>query len=74
MQWTCWLCRYTLQLPLPQDIVTSSVFPFIELPSHSFEVEEDGVEDDDSDMYANGSYSEGEDSGMEVDNSDDEEE
>ena len=64
----------TLQLPLPQDIVTNSVFPFLELPSYTFEVEEDGVEDDDSDMYANGSYSEGEDSGMEVDNSDDEEE
>ena len=74
MQWTCWLCRYTLQLPLPQDIVTKSVLLFLELPSYTFEVEEDGNEDNPDDMYANGSYSEGEDSGMEVDNSDDEEE
>ena len=64
----------TLQLPLPQDIVTKSVFPFLELPPYTFEVEEDGNEDNPNDTYADGSYSEGEDSGMEVDNSDDEEE
>ena len=64
----------TLQFVLPQYLVTNNVVSFLALPSHSFEVEEDGVEDDHDDMYANGSYSEGEDSGMEVDNSDDEEE
>ena len=54
--------------------MTKSVLLFLELPSYTFEVEEDGNEDNPDDMYANGSYSEGEDSGMEVDNSDDEEE
>ena len=31
----------TLKLLLPQDIVTNNVFRFIELPSHTFEVEEE---------------------------------
>ena len=38
----------TLQLALPRDIVMNNVLPFLELPSHSFEVEdhEEGEEQD----------------------------
>ena len=37
----------TLQFALPQDIVTKSVLPFLELPSYTFErEEEDGEEED----------------------------
>ena len=37
----------TLQLALPQDIVMNNVLPFLELPSHSFEVEDHEDEADD---------------------------
>ena len=32
----------TLQLALPRDIVMNNVLPFLELPSFTFEVEEQG--------------------------------
>eukprot|EP00984_Skeletonema_dohrnii_P021510 scaffold10771_cov121-Skeletonema_dohrnii-CCMP3373.AAC.1 len=38
----------TLQLALSQDIVMNNVLPFLELPSHSFEVEDHEDEADDS--------------------------
>ena len=31
----------TIQLALPRDIVTNNILPFLELPSHTFEVEEE---------------------------------
>ena len=36
----------TLQFALPQDIVTKSVLPLLELPSHTFEVEEEESDSD----------------------------
>ena len=59
----------TLQLALHQDIVMNNVLPFLELPSHTFEV---GVNEDEEEHDA--SYSEGDESEREEDNSDDEEE
>ena len=58
---------YTILLLLPQDIVTNNVLPFLELPSHTFEVEED--EDNHGDSYSDESSSEGE-SQMEEDGGD----
>ena len=37
----------TLQLVLPQDIVLDSILPFLQLPSHTFDGEEDHVEGED---------------------------
>ena len=53
----------TLQVVLPQDLVRNNVVSFLALPLQSFE--------DNHDVPL--AYSEGEDSGMEVDSSDDEE-
>ena len=54
----------TLQLALPQDIVFNSVLPFLELPSHTFGVEED--EDEDENEASEGSASQGEESEEEL--------
>ena len=35
----------TLQCALPHDILTNSVLPFVQLPSHTFEVEDQEMED-----------------------------
>ena len=59
----------TLQHALPHDIVMNSVLPFLELPSHTFDVEEDEEEEE-----LDASYSEGEESEREEGDSDDEEE
>ena len=37
----------TLQLILPQDLIMNNVIPFLELPSHSFEVEDESDEEED---------------------------
>ena len=39
----------TLQFALPRDILTNSVLPFLELPSHTFEEQDQEMEDEDSD-------------------------
>eukprot|EP00577_Skeletonema_sp_RCC1716_P020483 CAMPEP_0113410128 /NCGR_PEP_ID=MMETSP0013_2-20120614/21517_1 /TAXON_ID=2843 ORGANISM="Skeletonema costatum, Strain 1716" /NCGR_SAMPLE_ID=MMETSP0013_2 /ASSEMBLY_ACC=CAM_ASM_000158 /LENGTH=301 /DNA_ID=CAMNT_0000296295 /DNA_START=244 /DNA_END=1149 /DNA_ORIENTATION=- /assembly_acc=CAM_ASM_000158 len=39
----------TLQLALPQDIVTNNVLPFLELPSYTFEVEDYEEEEEEQD-------------------------
>ena len=54
----------TLQLVLPQDIVFNNILPFLELPSHTFEVEED--EDEDENEASEESSSEGEESEEEL--------
>ena len=59
----------TLQLALPHDIVMNNILPFLELPSHTFQVGDD--EDNHGDSYSDGSSFEGEESEMEEDNSDD---
>ena len=38
--------RSTFQLTLPRDIVINNILPFLELPSHTFEVEEEDDEED----------------------------
>ena len=40
----------TLELALPHDIAMNSVLPFLELPSHTFEVGDDDDVDNDDDM------------------------
>ena len=61
----------TLKLALPHDIVNRSVLPFLELPSHTFELAEGGNEDEDE---ASESSSEEEESGgMEEESSNDDE-
>ena len=52
----------TLQLALPNDIVMNNIVPLLDLPSHSFEVEDEEDED-------NQSSSEGEESEMEEEDS-----
>ena len=59
----------TLQLALPNDIVVNNVLFFLELPSHTFEVEGD---EDEEELDA--SYSEGEETEREEDSSGNEEE
>ena len=39
----------TLQFALPRDILTNSVLPFLELPSHTFEEQDQEMEEGDSD-------------------------
>ena len=69
----------TLKLALPHDIVNRSILPFLELPSHTFELAEGGDEDDDEVSYSEGSSSEEEESseegesGMEEESSNDDE-
>ena len=36
-----------LQLILPQDLILNNVLPFLQLPSHSFEVEDESDEEED---------------------------
>jgi uncharacterized membrane protein YgcG len=55
----------TLKLALPHDIVNRSVIPFLELPSHTFELAEGGDEDEDEVSYSEGSSSEEESSSEE---------
>ena len=62
-----------LTLALPHDIVNRSVLPFLELPSHTFELAEGGDEDEDEDSYSEGSSSEGEESELEEEVNDDDE-
>ena len=62
----------TLQLVLPHDIVNRSVLPFLELPSHTFELAEGGDEDEDEASYSEDSSSGGESEMDEVVNDDDE--
>ena len=59
----------TLQHALPRKIVMNNVLPLLELPSHTF-----GVEEDDDEEELDASYSEGEESEREEDDSDNEEE
>ena len=67
------MAETTLNLSLPRDIVNRSILPFLELPSHTFELAEGEDEDEDEFSYAGGSSSGGEESEMEEeDNSDDE--
>ena len=40
----------TLKLALPSDILMNSVLPFLELPSHSFAVEDSEEDEDDEDL------------------------
>ena len=52
----------TLKLALPHDIVNRSVLPFLELPSHTFELAEGGDENEDEISSSEGSSSEEESS------------
>ena len=40
-----------LELALPRDIATNNVLPFLELPSHTFEVEFEAINEDDLFIY-----------------------
>jgi len=51
----------TLQRVVPQDIVMNSILPFLELPPHVFEVEDDEDSDDDVEMEEEGEQMEEED-------------
>ena len=64
----------TLQHVLPQDIVMNNVLSFLELPSHTFEVEGDEDEDNRDSSYSEGSSSEGEESEMEEDDREEQDE